>query len=1114
MMFGLPQCVTDDNAGLDPIVESVRASSEDFKEELETSFEVAEGFDVRLWAPGPLLANAVAVTFSPQGEAYVTETRRRKSSDLDIREHRDWMTQDLALESLEDTEQFHLQQLAIERSKENEWLSDHNGDGSHDYRDLSVQSEQVRRVIDEDGDGRADVAQVFARNIDEMLTGVAAGITWHDGDLFVTAAPNVYRMTDEDGDGFAEERAIISRGYGIHIAFAGHDMSGLTVGPDGRIYWSIGDIGVNVTGPDGRRWPYPHEGAVMRCEPDGSGFEVFAHGLRNPQEIAFDAYGNLISVDNDGDHPGEHERYVHILQGSDSGWRIYWQFGKYNGKYDGYKIWTDERLHVPHFEGQPAYLLPPLALAPDGPAGLAFNPGTALGTQWNNYFFASYFKGAAARSQTKAFTLEPQGASFRVAEEKQVITGIASTGVTFGPDGALYINDWKDGYALKPQGRIWQLDVVSPHKNELREDTKQALQQDLTEASTSLLIDHLGHPDMRVRMNAQFELAKRNDAETFLQVLNDPTNEFAALHCIWGLGQMLRSGNDVGPQLTESLTHGNPKIQAQAAKVLGDGVYKPAESSLLALLDHEDDFVTYFAAEALGKLKSANALDKLVDLLARVGDSDPHLRHGLAFSLSQGAYTDQALGALSSHSSTHVRAGAIVALRERRSPALSGFLQDDDPWVAAEAARAIHDDESVLEALPALAASLHRTDMNEAFVRRAINANLRVGGREAGEQLARYIAESENPTDLRKDAFWAMGSWDELPVLDRVEGRYRKLPERPLTEVSSTATDLVTSIIGSGRSHPLREIAIEVAGRLRLSVAAPLLTDIIRNASEDASIRAEALSSLAKMGDSSLKESIEIGLQSSSPDLRQKALSLLSEVDIDESAKVELLKPIVTSGETQESQVAVAALVATSGEKASAAVADLVSQYIKNDLPGGIMLDLETALESSSHQESAKTLHDHWNSIPDSAALEKYMACLEGGDAQRGRNTFAFNEVGQCLRCHAISGYGGEVGPALDKIGNALTRADLLLSLVQPDARIAPGYGTVSLTLHDGTKLAGILMKETEQSLDLKVGNDIQEIARTEIAEREDYPSGMLNMKDLLSKGEIRDLVAFLASLK
>ena len=106
-------------------------------------------------------------------------------------------------------------------------------------------------------------------------------------------------------------------------------MSGAIVGPDGRIWWGIGDIGMNVVDFNGNRWKYPNQGVIVRSEFDGSGFEVYSAGLRNTHEFAFDKYGNLISVDNDGDHFGESERLVYLINGSDSGWRINWQFGKY-----------------------------------------------------------------------------------------------------------------------------------------------------------------------------------------------------------------------------------------------------------------------------------------------------------------------------------------------------------------------------------------------------------------------------------------------------------------------------------------------------------------------------------------------------------------------------------------------------------------------------------------------------------------------------------------------------------------------------------------------------------------------------------------------------------------
>ncbi|MDZ7647594.1 MAG: hypothetical protein U5K54_10710 [Cytophagales bacterium] len=107
-------------------------------------------------------------------------------------------------------------------------------------------------------------------------------------------------------------------GYGIHVGFA-VDMAllGILVGPEGKIYWQIGDIGFSGVSPDGKKWEHPNSGVVVRSNPDGSDFEVFAYGNRNTHEFVFDEYGNLISEDNDGDHPGESERLVYIVNGAD-----------------------------------------------------------------------------------------------------------------------------------------------------------------------------------------------------------------------------------------------------------------------------------------------------------------------------------------------------------------------------------------------------------------------------------------------------------------------------------------------------------------------------------------------------------------------------------------------------------------------------------------------------------------------------------------------------------------------------------------------------------------------------------------------------------------------------
>jgi hypothetical protein len=48
----------------------------------------------------------------------------------------------------------------------------------------------------------------------------------------------------------------------------------------------------------------------------------------------------------------------------------------------------------------------------------------------------------------------------------------------------------------------------------------------------------------------------------------------------------------------------------------------------------------------------------------------------------------------------------------------------------------------------------------------------------------------------------------------------------------------------------------------------------------------------------------------------------------------------------------------------------------------------------------------------------------------------------------------------------------LLEALVEPSARIAPGYGIVSLTLQNGQTVAGMLREETESHLVVQTGSD------------------------------------------
>lgn len=1086
------------------------ADEKDFEEAKEVSLQLADGFNMELWAPGPLLSNAVALSFDHEGNAYVAETSRRKSSDIDIRAHRDWVTEDLALETLEDTRKFHLEKLATELSEQNTWQEDFNEDGIHDYRDLEVQTEYIKKIMDTDGDGRADASYIFAEGFNEMLAGVAAGVLHYDNQVFVTNAPNVWKLKDKNQDGIADEKTNISYGYGIHIGYAGHDMSGLTMGVDGRLYWSIGDLGVNVVDQDGKRWSYPHHGAVMRCNPDGSDFEVFAHGLRNPQELAFDNYGNLFSVDNDGDHPGEHERYVHIIQGSDSGWRTFWQFGKYNQPNESYKIWMDEKLYLPHFEGQAAYIIPPLKLAYDGPAGLAFNPGTALNEEWKDYFFASYFKASSARSKIQAFKVAPKGSSFEIVEEKDVVSGIVPTGITFAPDGALYINDWKDSYAKKLEGRIWKLDVNDKSATQ-RSNTQQLLKEGMQQKTAEELSNLLAHADQRVRMAAQFELVKRKDYELLLEVATSDKELFARLHAIWGLGQLTRAKEGEVAPLFDLLNDASPHIKAQTAKVLGEAKAKEAANQLIQLLADESSSVQFFATEALGKLSNPAAFQPLIALLGKIEDQDPHLRHAIILALSK-LNQETALANLKDHPSTHVRIGATVALRRMQSPKVTAFLNDESPLVQLEAARAINDDGGIPAALSALATSLNTSKhQNEAFIRRAINANLRIADAKSTQRLATYILNEQAPIAMRLDALWALGYWANPPVLDRVDGSYQKLAGHQLADAQAAFAPLFDQLLHSD----LQAAIIEAAGRLEYKAAEPVLFAQFQSNKVANNTKVAILQSLAQLESPNLTTAIQATLNDENIQLRQQAQSLINKIDLPTATVINLFEQILENSTIQEKQEAFASLAKIDDPKAAQLLQTWFNKLMQKSVAPDLQLDILMAIESSNFEELKAQKAEYESQLAEASVFEQYEVSLLGGDAEKGRNIFANNNAAQCLRCHVVQGYGGAVGPELTHIGSILERKDLLLSLVAPNARIAPGYGTVNLTLDDGSSLIGVLEEETEETLVVKEGKDaIRTIKKEEIAEKSMLPSGMFNMATVLDKSQIRDLVAFLVTLE
>lgn len=180
------------------------------------------------WTPDFQVPDPVALSFDPQGRAYVTQTMRRKANDLDIRPNSDWIPDDLGFRSTDDKIAFYREQFTPENSETNaKRVRDYNGDGLHDLEDLTALTERVHLIADTDGDGLADTISTYAEDLDHLIGGVAGGVLFHEGDVYVSPVPEMVRFRDTDGDDRADEKKVLAAGFGVHIAYAGHDMHGL-----------------------------------------------------------------------------------------------------------------------------------------------------------------------------------------------------------------------------------------------------------------------------------------------------------------------------------------------------------------------------------------------------------------------------------------------------------------------------------------------------------------------------------------------------------------------------------------------------------------------------------------------------------------------------------------------------------------------------------------------------------------------------------------------------------------------------------------------------------------------------------------------------------------------
>ena len=1085
------------------------------------TFGLPVGFAAEAWASEPLLANPVAFSIDEQGNAYVCEAfRAHKGVGDNVRINDDrWLDADLANDTVD--ERF-ASMLRLLGEKAKDWV---------------IETDRLRRIVDADGDGRGERATVFATGFNRLVDGHGAGVLARRGDVFYACIPHLWRFRDADGDGVADEKLPLHFGYGVRTAIQGHDLHGLTLGPDGRVWFSIGDRGYHVEHEEGVASD-PESGAVFRCEPDGSGLEVVAKGLRNPQELAFDDLGNCFTCDNNTDG-GDRTRLVHVVPGGDSGWRGPVQYLADRGPFNREQLWRTA------FDGQPAWILPPVGHVGAGPAGFAAYPGTGLTPWFDGRFFLADFRGAAATSLVHTFRIRPLAASFELIDADETFRHILATDVEMGPDGSLWVSDWVQGWEGDGKGRLWRFYPTglpadeAAERQRLVEEVRSLLAGDWTALDVDRMNRLLDHPDRRIRREAQFELARRDDAAVFLRLAVDTSRPMLArVHAIQGLEQVVRWRRRhapgpafllalrLGDLLSRCLSDEAWEIRMVATRALGDLHDSRAVEPVLRALADPHPHVRVAAGIALARLGRVETRGSDYDAVlpaivaairaegARRPLGDPHARHPLVMALVANTIPDD-LERLVTDPDPAVRLAGCLAMRRTRDRGIVACLDDADARIVLEAARAAYD-VPIERARNALARRLLNGPVTgpdgDAFTRRAIAACERLGSEADADRLATFVTRADAPTPLRLQAIAVLGDWAAPPPRDRVWGAWRPIAPRDPAPARAALEQALPSILASSAGEAVQAEALKTAASLDVPGIGALLVAAATDPSRPAATRAAALSALASSAPS---EAFRIAASLSAdplPEVRTAARRVrgaaLATTPDDPAARALAAEVLAACAESATSdsglreQQAGIDLLKSLGSSAGDAIGALLSGLEAGSLDP--RLSLEVIEAAGGDRQRVLGLAVSGGGV------------LVGGDAARGRDLFLRKANVECLRCHAVGGTGGIVGPPLDTVGLNRDRPHLLESLLAPSAQFADGYRTTVVVTDDGRTVSGIVKAETDGELTILTGDGREErLATASIVDRATGASAMpADIAAKLTPRELRDLVEWLAGLR
>lgn len=327
---------------------------------------------------------------------------------------------------------------------------------------------------------------------------------------------------------------------------------------------------------------------------------------------------------------------------------------------------------------------------------------------------------------------------------------------------------------------------------------------------------------------------------------------------------------------------------------------------------------------------------------------------------------------------------------------------------------------------------------------------------------------------------------------------------------------------------------------LERTLPAGFMKALLEDESVSPDIRALAVPYLDN--DPSVLPLLKEAIASDSPALQEAALFALMRISSPQSAE---LVQILAVDETMPGELRADALTALSRQAGSMgakavmlAVADTLLANPFASIPEEIRIALVRMLRSVSKQDTDRIhgmlaeqgeveasspgpLADQfalWTaerkadaSYPHPGTTGAWAQALPtGGDASRGRRIF-FSPVAQCSNCHVVNGWGGAIGPDLTNISASKTPDQILKSIVEPSAEIAPEWQGWFVRTEDGQSYFGRQIDVGENSVKLlTIGGEFERyrnVAGYGVSPVSLMPEGLAYQ---LSLHDMADLLAFL----